>query len=42
MAKAINYKELENIHKSRTYLDKAIFDLDKRKVKKREEKETTV
>lgn len=25
---AINYREIENIHKSRTYLDKAIFTLD--------------
>lgn len=28
MAQALNYKELENIHKSRTYLEKAIFDRD--------------
>jgi hypothetical protein len=28
MYEAINYKEIENIHKSRTFLDKAIHDLD--------------
>ena len=39
MAKAYNYKELEHIHKSRTYLDNAMFDLDPRKVKKRKSKE---
>ena len=33
ISEAVNYKEIENIHKSRTYLDKAIFDLDKRLVK---------
>lgn len=32
MAEALNYKELENIHKSRTYLDNAIFE--KKLVKK--------
>jgi len=35
LSKAYNYKELENIHKSRTYLDNALFDRDKGKVKKR-------
>lgn len=29
---AINFKELENIHKSRTFLDKALFDRDKQVV----------
>jgi len=38
LAKAYNYKGLENIHKSRTYLDKAMFDLDSRKVKNRKTK----
>jgi hypothetical protein len=38
MAQAYNYKELENIHKSRTYLDHALFDRDKQRVKKRKEK----
>ena len=38
MGKAYNYKELENIHKSRTYLDNALFDRDKQQVKKRKEK----
>jgi len=38
MSKAYNYKELENIHKSRTYLDNALFDRDKQRVKKRKEK----
>lgn len=33
MAKAFNYKELEHIHKSRTYLDNALFDHDKRRKK---------
>jgi len=33
MAEAINYKELENIYKSRTYLDKAIFDHDRKLTK---------
>lgn len=31
--KAINYGDIENIHRSRTYLDKAIFDNDKEKKK---------
>lgn len=35
---ASNYKKIENIHKSRTYLDKAIFDLDSKKVKARKQK----
>lgn len=39
ITKASNYKKIENIHKSRTYLDKAIFDLDERKMKTRKEKE---
>jgi len=38
MVKAYNYRELENIHKSRTYLDNAIFDRDPEKVKKRKQK----
>lgn len=37
LSKAYNYKELENIHKSRTYLDNALFDRDRGKVKKRKE-----
>jgi len=36
--KAYNYKELENIYKSRTYLDNALFDRDRQRVKKRKEK----
>jgi hypothetical protein len=39
LSKADNFKEIENIHKSRTYLDKAIFDTDERLVKKRKERE---
>ena len=35
MYQAINYKEIENIHKSRTFLDKAIFDLDRKLLKKK-------
>jgi hypothetical protein len=35
IAEAINYKELENIHKSRTYLDWALFDKDKELAKKK-------
>ena len=31
--KAINYGDIENIHRSRTYLDKAIFEIDKPKKK---------
>lgn len=38
MAKAYNYRELENIHKSRTYLDKAMFDSDPTRVKNRKQK----
>ena len=38
MAEATNYRELENIHKSRTYLDNALFDRDRKKVKNRKEK----
>ena len=38
MSKAYNYKELENIHKSRTYLDSALFDRDRIRVKRRKEK----
>jgi hypothetical protein len=30
MAEAVNYKAIENIHKSRTYLDKAIFSLEQK------------
>ena len=33
--KAINYGDIENIHKSRTYLDKALFDQDEKLVKTR-------
>ena len=40
LAKTYNYKQLENIHKSRTYLDHAIFDRDSRKVKARRAKNT--
>jgi len=39
MGYALNQKELENIYKSRTYLDKAFFDLDKRRYNKRKGKE---
>lgn len=35
---SLNYKGLENIHKSRTYLDNAMFDTDSRVVKNRENK----
>ena len=38
ITKSLNYKELENIHKSRTYLDNALFDRDKQIVKNRKEK----
>jgi hypothetical protein len=38
MAQAYNHKELENIHKSRTYLDNAIFDKDRKKVKEQKKK----
>ena len=38
MVKAYNYKELENIYKSRTYLDKSFFDRDRTIVKNRKEK----
>lgn len=38
LSEAYNYKELENIYKSRTYLDNAIFDRDKIITKKRAEK----
>lgn len=38
ITEATNHKKIENIHKSRTYLDKAIFDLDKRTVKNRKKK----
>ncbi len=34
ISQAYNYRELENIHKSRHYLDNAIFNTDKKKVKK--------
>ena len=33
LKKAINYGDIENIHRSRTYLDKALFDTDKEKEK---------
>lgn len=33
MAKAYNYRELQNIHKSRTYLDSALYNRDYRKKK---------
>lgn len=39
MAKAENYKGLENIHKSRAYLDNAIISREELKIKKRREKE---
>ena len=38
MVKAYNYKGLENIHKSRTYLDTHTFNQDRRKVKNRKNK----
>ena len=38
MVKAYNYKELENIYKSRTYLDKSFFDRDRTIIKNRKEK----
>lgn len=38
MAQAINHKELEHIHKSRTYLDSAIINRDELKLKKRKQK----
>lgn len=38
MTKAFNYKELEHIHKSRTYLDNALFDNDKKIVNNRKSK----
>lgn len=34
-----NYKELEHIHKSRTYLDHALFDRDKMKARKQSKKQ---
>ena len=34
MSESVNFKELENIHKSRTYLDKAIFYNDETQVDK--------
>jgi len=37
--KTFNYEKLENIHKSRKSLDKAMFDTDKRKIRSRREKE---
>ena len=39
MAQAENYRSLENIHKSRGYLDSAIIAHEDLKVKKRKEKE---
>lgn len=38
ITKAYNYKELENIYKSRTYLDKSFFDRDRTVVKNRKGK----
>lgn len=35
LSEAFNYRGLENIHKSRTYLDHAIFDRDKKIIEKR-------
>jgi len=35
MAKAVNYKELENIHKSRSYLENAFFDREKLRMRKK-------
>ena len=38
MREAFNHAELENIHKSRKYLDNALFNTDLRKIKKSREK----
>jgi hypothetical protein len=38
MAEAINHRELENIHKSRTYLDNAIFNRDRLRSRKLRDK----
>lgn len=38
ITEAINYRELENIHKSRIYLDHAIHNTDHLKIRKRKEK----
>ena len=37
--RAINYGDIENIHKSRTYLDKALFDQDEQLVETRKRKQ---
>jgi hypothetical protein len=41
ISEAINFREIENIHKSRSYLDKAIFDLDRKLSRSKRENKST-